>query len=435
MKKVITYGTFDLFHQGHYNILKRAKELGDYLIVGVTGETYDIERGKLSVRDSLVTRIENVRKTGFADLIIVEEYLGQKIQDIIKYDVDVLVVGSDWIGKFDHMRKYCEVVYLERTKNISSTQLRESAKILKLGVSTDTLNDDDIIMESKYVSGIHPEAVYSEEESVAKAFAQQFELDKGTTDYDEFLDDIDVLYVRNGRDKKYRLIKKALEKDKIVISTPIVGGSAEEVRELYDYAADNGRALIECLPTFYLQAFVQLLWNAKGNLIGDLLYVKNGFWPGDLAGIDRNDYRANLYFSVLTAEQFLGKEIDFTMEKVDAGDDDYFCVLLGKSEDGIYLSELSNQRSIPSRMEIIGTDGMIIIPEEWWYTGYFELHKNGDPQIKRYSWNFEGNGLRYVIMSALPKAGETPTSSDIRIQPEEIIGALKKTAELIDKNR
>ena len=144
MKKVITYGTFDLFHQGHYNILKRAKEQGDYLIVGVTGESYDMERGKLSVRDSLVTRIENVKKTGFADKIIIEEYLGQKIHDVIEYDIDVLVIGSDWKGKFDHLQKYCQVVYLERTKNISSTQLREQNNpIYKLGIATDSVHDNE----------------------------------------------------------------------------------------------------------------------------------------------------------------------------------------------------------------------------------------------------------------------------------------------------
>ena len=105
MKKVITYGTFDLFHKGHYNIIKRARALGDYLIVGVTSESYDIERGKLNVRDSLIKRIENVRRTELADEIIIEEYQGQKVNDIIKYDIDILVVGSDWRGKFDYLKK------------------------------------------------------------------------------------------------------------------------------------------------------------------------------------------------------------------------------------------------------------------------------------------------------------------------------------------
>ena len=82
MKRVITYGTFDLLHYGHINLLKRAKELGDYLIVGITSEQYDKERGKLNVTQSLSERIENVKKTGLADKIIVEEYEGQKIKDI-----------------------------------------------------------------------------------------------------------------------------------------------------------------------------------------------------------------------------------------------------------------------------------------------------------------------------------------------------------------
>ena len=105
MKKVITYGTYDLFHQGHYNLLKRAKELGDYLIVGVTSDYFDKSRGKFNVRDSLMKRIENVKSTGFADEIIVEEYFGQKIDDIKKYGVDIFTVGSDWKGYFDYLNE------------------------------------------------------------------------------------------------------------------------------------------------------------------------------------------------------------------------------------------------------------------------------------------------------------------------------------------
>ena len=107
MTKVITYGTFDLFHEGHYRLLQRAKALGDYLIVGVTTEEYDKARGKLNVVDSLVTRIENVRKSGFADEIIIEEAPGQKFTDIKKYNIDIFTVGSDWVGSFEGLLQGC----------------------------------------------------------------------------------------------------------------------------------------------------------------------------------------------------------------------------------------------------------------------------------------------------------------------------------------
>ena len=162
MTKVITYGTFDLLHEGHYRLLERAKALGDYLIVGVTSEAYDKARGKLSVVDSLAVRIENVKKTGFADEIIVEESPGQKVQDVKKYQVDIFTVGSDWTGSFDYMKDYCQVIYLERTKNISSTMLRvQNKRIQRIGIVGTGRIAERFVPEVKLVSGINVQGVYN----------------------------------------------------------------------------------------------------------------------------------------------------------------------------------------------------------------------------------------------------------------------------------
>ena len=118
MKKVITYGTYDLLHFGHIRLLKRAKALGDYLIVGVTSDDFDKSRGKINVQQSLMERVAAVKATGIADEIIVEEYEGQKIDDIRKHNVDIFTVGSDWKGHFDYLKEYCKVIYLPRTEGI-----------------------------------------------------------------------------------------------------------------------------------------------------------------------------------------------------------------------------------------------------------------------------------------------------------------------------
>lgn len=135
MTKVITYGTYDLLHQGHINLLKRAKALGDYLIVGVTNDNFDRDRGKLNVQNNVLERVDAVKATGLADLIIIEDYIGQKIDDIQKYNVDIFAIGSDWEGKFDYLNEFCKVVYLPRTEGVSSTMLRENlTPIVHVGI-------------------------------------------------------------------------------------------------------------------------------------------------------------------------------------------------------------------------------------------------------------------------------------------------------------
>ena len=161
MKKIITYGTYDLLHQGHINLLSRAKALGDYLIVGVTNDNFDRERGKLNVRNNVLERIEAVKATGLADKIIIEDYVGQKIDDIQKYEVDIFAIGSDWEGKFDYLNEFCKVVYLPRTEGISSTMLRnESQESVKIGMIGLGRIANRFVSESEYVSGLEIESVY-----------------------------------------------------------------------------------------------------------------------------------------------------------------------------------------------------------------------------------------------------------------------------------
>ena len=127
MKKVITYGTFDLFHIGHLNLLKRAKELGDYLIVAVSSDEFNLGKGKKCfVKDE--ERMAIVEAIKYVDEVILETSWDQKVQDVQKYGVDVFVIGEDWEGKFDFLKEYCEVVYLPRTDGISTTQIKEGLK-------------------------------------------------------------------------------------------------------------------------------------------------------------------------------------------------------------------------------------------------------------------------------------------------------------------
>lgn len=123
MKKVITYGTFDLLHYGHINILRRAKELGDYLIVAISTNKFNEIKEK-QCYFSYEERKRLIEAIRYVDLVIPENSWNQKVDDIEKYKVDILVMGDDWRGKFDFLKDYCEVVYLERTPEISTTKIK-----------------------------------------------------------------------------------------------------------------------------------------------------------------------------------------------------------------------------------------------------------------------------------------------------------------------
>src|SRR5574344_948820 len=196
MTKVITYGTYDLLHQGHINLLRRAKELGDYLIVGVTSDSFDRGRGKLNVRNNVLERVEAVKATGYADEVIIEDYLGQKIDDIQRYDVDIFAIGSDWEGHFDYLNEYCKVVYLPRTEGISSTMLRaDSQEVFNIGIVGSGRIAKRFVPETKYVNGVEVKSVYNPNSEHAQAFAETFGIAAYSGDYQKFLESVDAVYV------------------------------------------------------------------------------------------------------------------------------------------------------------------------------------------------------------------------------------------------
>ena len=129
MKRILTYGTFDLFHYGHVRLLKRAKALGDYLVVALSTDNFNAGKGKVSYYD-YESRKEILEAIRYVDLVIPEETWEQKIDDVKKYNIDVVVMGGDWKGsdRFEYLKDYCEVVYLDRTEGVSTTQIKTELK-------------------------------------------------------------------------------------------------------------------------------------------------------------------------------------------------------------------------------------------------------------------------------------------------------------------
>ena len=125
MKRILTYGTFDLLHYGHIRILKRAKEMGDYLVVALSTDEFNAIKGKKAYH-SYETRKKMLEAIRYVDLVIPENEWEQKLQDVKDYKIDVVVMGDDWAGsdKFDYLKEYCEIVYLERTPGISTSQIK-----------------------------------------------------------------------------------------------------------------------------------------------------------------------------------------------------------------------------------------------------------------------------------------------------------------------
>ena len=407
MKKVITYGSFDLFHEGHYNLLKRAKALGDYLIVGVTTEQYDESRGKLNIVDSLDKRIEHVRQTGFADEVIVEDHPGQKAEDVQKYNIDIFTVGSDWTGAFDHMKQYCEVVYLERTKNISSTIVRtQQYPIIRIGVIGTGRIAVRFVPEAKYVSGVIVNSVYNPDQNSADQFQMKFELDLATSDIDEFLDAVDAVYIASPHETHYGYAKLALEYGKHVLCEKPLAFKKTEAKELYELAAEKKLVLLEAVKTAYCPGFVQLIGIAKSGVIGKVCDVEACFTRlADHRRRERTDVKYGGGFTefgshtLLPIMKLMGtdyQELQFH-SILDENGIDLYTKASFVFQNGMALSKSGVGVKSEGQLLISGTAGYILAESPWWLTQYFEVRYEDPLKKERYFAKFLGDGLRYEI--------------------------------------
>ena len=409
MKKVITYGTYDLLHEGHINLLRRAKALGDYLIVGVTSDSFDRGRGKLNVRNNVLERVEAVRATGYADEVVIEDYVGQKIDDIQRYGVDIFAIGSDWEGKFDYLREYCQVVYLPRTEGISSTMLREESQTTyRIGVIGSGRIANRFVPETKVVNGALVTAVLDPDAQRAAAFADKHGI-KACTDFDAFISDLDIVYVASPHPTHYDYTRRALMAGKHVLCEIPFTLSKTEAQELYQMAEERHLVLLEASKTAFCPAFGHIVTLVKSGIIGEVVDVSASLSkmvdaptreldPAQAGGA-MTEHAPLTLMAIIKLLGIEWKDLSFHTKRQNGVD--------------IYTKGVINYPHATSsftlgigvktegNLVISGTKGYVYVPAPWWLTSYFEVRYEDQTKNRKYFYSYDGEGLRYEIQEFL----------------------------------
>ena len=434
MTKVITYGTYDMLHRGHVRLLERAKALGDYLVVGVTSDDFDKSRGKINVKESLAERVAGVRATGLADKIIVEEYEGQKIDDIRRYGIDIFTVGSDWQGRFDYLGEYCKVVYLPRTEGVSSTELRANDRSVKLGLfgAQEGRILSKYCAECRYVNGLEVAGICTPDQEVRASHSNVEVFDA----YDELLDASDAVYVISRPELHYAHVKTALERGKHALVELPLTLDPEQCRELYELARERKLILMSAMKTAYSTAYNRLLLLLKGGRIGRVVSVDATCTS--LRDVDPSKAEFQDVWNSLCAWGPTAMLPIFHILGVDYKRAEITSLFLDKSTkydaftkiDFLYdaaTATIKVGRGVKSEGELIvsGTEGYLYVPAPWWKTDYFEIRYENPENNRRYFYQLDGEGIRYELV-AFVKAIANGTEELYYIS-EEVATAISRT--------
>ena len=408
MKRVITYGTYDLLHQGHVNLLRRAKELGDYLIVGVTSDSFDRGRGKLNVRNNVLERVEAVKATGYADEVIIEDYVGQKIDDIQKYNVDIFAIGSDWEGKFDYLNEFTKVVYLPRTEGISSTMLRaETTTDVRVGIIGCGRVAKRFPAEADMVNGLKVVATYDIDSAAAESLVSSVEGAKACASAQKLYKAVDAVYVATPHLSHYSYIKEAILAGKHVLcETPMVL-KGEEAKELFALAEKKGVILMEANKTAHCPAFNHLVVMIKSGVIGEVVDIEaslSKLWDEqkNLREFDPEQAGGSFYelgsYPLLPVVRLLGCQYENLnlYSRMKEGVDMYTKGVV-RYPHAVCSFKVGLGVKTEGNLVISGTKGYAYVPAPWWKTDYFELRYEDQNKNQKFFYKWDGTGLRYEI--------------------------------------
>lgn len=408
MVKVITYGTYDVLHYGHIRLLERAKELGDYLIVGVTSDDYDKTRGKINNQQSLMERIAAVEATGIADEVIVEEYEGQKIDDIRKYNVDIFTVGSDWVGYFDYLNEFCKVVYLPRTMGVSSSEIRQSQRSLALGLVGESSFLNKVAAECSVVNGVNVAGVCALDTSALSKDITGLPI--VTDRFEKLLESVDAVYIRSQPAVHYEQIKAALIAGKHVLCEAPRTVSISQWDELTALAKEKNLILMDAIKTAYATAYERLLLLLKAGKIGDVISVDatcTSLLPTDRANEGLGFNWDNIYewgpTALLPVLQVLGTEYNDVRMAVHYADEakehDAFTKMEFVYPSAVASIKVGNGVKSEGELIVSGTKGYLYVPAPWWKTDYFEIRYEDQELNRRYFYQLDGEGIRYELVA------------------------------------
>ena len=385
-RRCITYGTFDLYHEAHKSHLERCREYGGYLVVAVLSDTFNIGRGKSFMRQSLVERIENVRRSGLADKIVIEAYDG-KINDVLRYDIDVVVVCEDWQGPDDYtlnLEKYCEVVRLERRgfdpsgAPISSTLLRGTVRIGVIGSIASALAFSRNVKETKG-GGILAAVLAKPANGEDKTSEDSLPICHSER---EFWDLVDAVYVCTTVSERASTILDSLAAGKHVFCETPFDSSVAAIDKCYETAIEKQLVLLPALPSAFLPGMERLVAVAQNGKIGRILSISLSLSysreEDNTPAFVHNDAKIHLATEALLPiirmlprreiQEVRLKTLTDTRSKTETT---YIDLSLSDSSASIIIGE---NLILPESLHVIGTEGFITTTQPWNELADFQLN-------------------------------------------------------------